>query len=240
MANEKHDWKVLGHGPLEKLADNLWWVQGDLPGMSLKRCMTIARLSDGRLVIYNGISLREPEMKQIEAWGTPAFLIVPSAYHRLDARAYKTRYPQLKVIAPKGAKKKVEDVISVDGTFEDFIADAHVKLEMLAGVKEREGVMIVKSSDGTSLVFNDVVMNMDKKKDFLGYMFTTVMGSAPGPRVSRLVKLAIVDRQGEFRQELDRLSAIPDLVRVIVAHEKVAFGRHARACLQGAMQFLRA
>lgn len=29
------DWNVLPHGPIEKLAENLWWVQGSLRGMSL-------------------------------------------------------------------------------------------------------------------------------------------------------------------------------------------------------------
>ena len=43
------EWKVLSHDPLLKLADNLLWVQGSLPGMSLKRVMVVVRLKDGRL-----------------------------------------------------------------------------------------------------------------------------------------------------------------------------------------------
>ena len=35
------EWNVLPHGPLTQLADNLWWVEGDLPNMSLERCMTV-------------------------------------------------------------------------------------------------------------------------------------------------------------------------------------------------------
>ena len=44
------DWNVLPHGPTQKLAENLWWVQGSLRGMSLKRVMTAARRTDGKLV----------------------------------------------------------------------------------------------------------------------------------------------------------------------------------------------
>ena len=52
-----------------------------------------------------------------------------------------------------------------------------------------EGVLSVKSADGVTLVFNDAVFNMDRKRDPLGFLFTTVFGSAPGPRVSRLARL---------------------------------------------------
>ena len=67
MAKANVDWTVLPHGPIERLAENLWWVQGDLPGMSLKRVMTVARLDDRRLVIHSAISSepeREPERER--------------------------------------------------------------------------------------------------------------------------------------------------------------------------------
>jgi hypothetical protein len=37
-----------------------------------------------------------------------------------------------------------------------------------------------------------VVFNMDRKRDPIGYFFTTLIGSASGPRVSRLAKLSWV------------------------------------------------
>jgi hypothetical protein len=232
------DWKVLAHGPIEHLAENLWWVQGTLPGMSLKRVMTVARLNDGRLVIHNGIALSEPAMREIEAWGTPAFLVVPGGYHRLDAAAYKKRYPALRVFAPRGAKAAVEEVVPVDGSYEDFPADDSVKLEALPGVKDSEGVMLVRSADGLSIVLNDAVFNMDRKRDPLGFLFTTLMGSAPGPRVSRLAKLLLVKDKQALKQELGRFAELPDVQRVIVAHEKVASGPAARDALRQAMQYL--
>jgi hypothetical protein len=231
-------WKVLAHGPIEKLADNLWWVQGALPGMSLKRVMTVVRLGDGRLVIHNGIALEPAAMKELEAWGTPAFLIVPNGAHRLDAPAYKQRYPQLKVLAPKGARAKVEEVVAVDGGYEDFPADENVRFELLHGVKDREGAMLVRSNDGLTVVLNDAVFNMDKKQDLLGWFFTTVLGSAPGPRISRLAKLAFIADKQALRADLERFAALPELTRLIVAHEKVASGPDARSALQRAATYL--
>ena len=228
------DWRVLPHGPIEQLAENLWWVQGSLRGMSLKRVMAVARRTDGKLVIHSAIAMTEDKMRELEALGEPAFLVVPSRAHRLDGPAYKRRYPALRVYAPRGGRKAIADKMPIDGTYEDFPADDAVRLEMLHGVKQQEGVMIVKSADGTTLVFNDAVFNMDRKRDPFGFLFTSLLGSAPGPRISRLVKLLFVDDKTAFRRDLEGLAETKDLVRMMVAHEKVAHGADAAAALRRA------
>lgn len=233
-------WRVLPHGPIQKLTENLWWVQGSLPGMSLKRVMTVVRKGNGELVIHSAIALEESAMRELEAWGTPSYLIIPNRGHRLDAPAYKSRYPALKVFTPRGGIKSVEEKLPVDGGYEQFPSDDEVRLEMLHGVQDGEGVMFVRSGDGLSVVLNDSMFNMDPKNDLLGRLFTTLAGSAPGPRVSRLAKLLFVKDQGALRQDLLRFAALPDVQRVIVAHEKVAHGPEARQALQQAATFLRA
>jgi hypothetical protein len=238
MAKAHEQWTVLPHGRIEKLADNLWWVQGSLPGMSLKRVMTIARMRDGRLVIHNGIALEEPAMREIETFGAPAFLIVPNGGHRLDAPAYKKRYPDLQVFAPTGARAKVEEVVKVDGTYDQFPPDENVRFERLHGLNDSEGAMLVRSADGVTVVLNDAVFNMDRKRDPLGFFFTTLLGSAPGPRVSRLAKLIYIKDKKALRSDLERLADTPDLARLVVAHEKVASGPSARAALRRACEYL--
>lgn len=238
MAKAHEQWTVLDHGPIEKLAENLWWVQGALPGMSLKRTMTVARMNDGRLVIHNAIALREDAMKELEAWGTPTFLIVPSGIHRLDAPAFKDRYPKLVVLAPKNSRSKVEQVLATDGDYDAFPKDETVRFEMLQGMADVEGAMIVTSADGTTLVLNDAVFNMDRKRDPLGFLFTTLLGSAPGPRVSRLAKLMLVKDKKALRRDLERYAELPSLTRLVVAHEKVASGADAVNALRTAATFL--
>src|SRR6188768_2044515 len=142
MAKAFGEWKVLAHGPLVTLADNLLWLQGSLPGMSLKRTMVVVRLNDGNLVIHNGIALDAEQMAELERFGTPAFLIVPSGIHRLDAPAYKRRYPALRVFAPSGSRKRVEELLEVDGGYEDFPASDSARLEMLHGVNDAEGALL--------------------------------------------------------------------------------------------------
>ena len=240
MAMTNDAWTAQPHGPIEKLSENLWRIEGPLPGMSLRRQMVVARRSDGQLVIHSAIALEDGAMKEIEAWGTPAFLVVPGRFHRLDAPAFKRRYPSIKVYTPKGARKAVEEKVAVHGTYEDFPADDAVRLEMLHGVKDVEGAMIVRSADGVSVVLNDAVFNISEKpNDPLGWLLLTLFGSAPGPRVSRLFKLVGVKDGAALRSDLERFAALPDLKRLIVAHGAVATGPGAPAALRAAAGYLR-
>lgn len=240
MAKVDTSWKVLEHGPLEQLSENLWRVQGALPGMSLKRTMTIVRRGDGSLLLHSAIALDDVHRQKLEGLGPIKVIVVPNRGHRLDAPAYKARYPELHVICPRGGRDKIAEVVAVDGTYDDYADDGVIRFETLAGVDAGEGAMIVSSADGVSVVLNDAVMNMDTKKDVLGYLFTTLLGSAPGPRVSRLARLLYVKDQGALRAHLERLADIPRLVRVIVSHEKVAFGADAPAALRQAASYLTA
>jgi hypothetical protein len=234
----KDEWEVMPHGPIERLSENLWWVTGTMRTMSLKRIMTIAKRTDGKLVIHSAIAMNDEQMRELEALGEPAFLVVPSRNHRIDGPRYKKRYPSMNVYAPRGGVSGVEPKVHVDGTYEDYPTDDAVRLERLDGLGDTEGVMRVKSSDGTTLVFNDAVFNMDRPSDFFGYTLTAMLGSAPGPRVSRMAKLVLVKDQPAFRKQLEKLAEENDLVRVMVAHEKVAHGPDAAATLKKAATFL--
>src|SRR4051812_28213040 len=106
------DWLVLPHEPIQELTENLWRVEGELPHFSMKRVMSVVRLQDGRLLIHSAIALDEAEMKRLEAWGTPAILLIPHGRHRMDAARYKKRYPGLRVFAPPAVFHKASEVVN--------------------------------------------------------------------------------------------------------------------------------
>lgn len=219
MVDAYDSWTVLPHGPFEVLANNLWRVEGSLPHMGLKRVMTVARMGDGRLLVHSAIALDEPLMRELESFGEPAFLVVPNGWHRLDARAYKKRYPSLRVYCPRGARAKVEKVVSVDGTYDSFAADDAVQLEHVEGMREAEGVLRVRSDDGVTLVFNDLIFNLPHGRGLSG-LFSRLMGSTGGPKVTPFTKLLIKDRKA-LREHLQRLAQQPELRRIVVSHGRV-------------------
>ena len=212
------NWEVLPHGPLEKLADNLYTVVGKLPmplGETSRR-MTIAKLALDRLAIFSAIALDEARMAQLEALGRPTFLIVPSAIHRIDARPWKARYPLLEVIAPPGALEKVSEVVTVDATVCE-LGDLRVKLEAVPGTKGRELSMTVETDSGTTLVVNDLIFNLPEMKGLAGWGLK-LLGFGPGhPSMPKLVRMKLVDDDEAVREQL-RAWAVRDFERILVSH----------------------
>lgn len=153
-------------------------------------------------------------MAEIEAFGTPSILLVPNGFHRLDAKIYKARYPNLRVFCPTAAKKKVEQIVRVDGSYADAPKDEDVLLAHLDGTKEQEGFMQVKSPDGTTLVVNDCVNNLPATGGLMGF-FLAPTGRTSVPRIARWM---MVKNKDAFRGKLNQLAAVPDLKRIIVSH----------------------
>lgn len=216
-------WNVLANSPIEKITENLWRVEGPLPGGGppLRRVMTIAKRTDGKLVIHNGIALDAPSMKEVEAFGEPAFLIVPNGYHRIDAAAYKARYPNMGVYCPKGAREKVEEKVTVSGSIEEIPTDPSVEMLAVDGVADREGAMKVNSSDGSTLVLNDLMFNMPHVGGVGGFVLKHITRSSGGPCISRVAKLLVVKDKAVVANELRRLAEIPNLKRIIVSHHQM-------------------
>jgi len=220
MAKANDRWTVLDHGPIEMVADNLWRIEGTLPNMPLRRVMTVVRTTSGDLLVHNGIALHDDAMKRLEEWGIPRYLIVPNGWHRLDAPAWKKRFPALRVIAPRGARTKVEEVVPVDSTYDEVPLPSELQLEHLEGLAQQEGVLRVRSSDGVTLVFNDAVFNMPHLPGMQGLVMR-LMGSSGGPRVTRVSKLFMIKDRKALRGHLERLASDPDLRRIIVSHHQM-------------------
>jgi hypothetical protein len=207
-------WKVAQHGPLEQLGENLWSVTAKLkmPLGETTRHMTVAKLKNGGLVIYSAIALAEPEMAKLEALGRPKYLVVPSGIHRMDARPWKERYPDLVVIAPAGARDKVGEVVGVDCTLVNF-GDPAVRLFAVPGTANRELAMVV----GKTLVVNDLIFNLPRLRGVRQWIYR-LLGFGPGkPTIPKLVAKKLVDDEAAMKAELRRW-ANTGFERVLVAH----------------------
>lgn len=227
-------WKVLPHNPLTQLEDNLMVVDGPIPGMPLERRMTIVRLSDGRLAIHNAMALDDASMARIEAWGTPAFLIVPNHFHRIDAFAFKARYPDLKVIAgPRGAPK-VGQAVPVDGGPELLPAGLGLRGENLDGDKVGEMAFIVTHGKRATLIVNDALFNMAHIKGFTG-LIVRLMGSTGGLKLTRIMRWFGVSDTRAFKAHLARLADTPGLTRLIVSHGAILEGADVGAKIRAAV-----
>ena len=208
-------WTVLPHGRLTEIDDGIWTVTGqvDMPLAHLQRRMTVVRLQDGDLVIFSAIALDEPQMQRLEATGRPAYLVIPGDHHRTDAKIWKDRYPDLKVISPSGARKAAEAAVHVDATDVDF-QDDDVKFVTVQGLAGHEAALVVRRASGTTLIVNDLIGNMPGGSGFV----LRLMGFAgDAPHIPGPVKWGLKDK-ATLRDQLLSWADEPGLTRIVMSH----------------------
>jgi hypothetical protein len=228
MAKAFTQWTVLPHRALERLSPAIMTVTGDLemPLTLLERRMTLVRLRDGRLVVYSALALDAQQLRVLEDFGTPAFLVVPSHLHRSDALSWKQRYPELCVVAPSGARAQVEEVVPVDTCAPDF-GDESVRFVELPGTASRESALEVREGERLTLVLNDIVGNLPKSH---GLVLRALGFAGDQPRVPRMAKQVLVKDAHALRAQFEAWAEQP-VERILVSH--------GRPILEGAQAVLR-
>jgi hypothetical protein len=221
MAND-WDGAVFPHGDLTPLADNLWWVKSAQKGMPLPRNMVVHRLPGGDLVLHSVVCMDTARMAALEKLGTPKYMIVPNEGHRTDAPRYKARYPALRVLAPSGARDKVEAVIKIDATCEDptlGVGSFGVAYHVQDGTKPaaHELAYEVDVEGGKALILNDLLGNGPKLSgDFRAPIFN-LLGSGGVLGVPRIVRWMFVEDRAKVRGFLERMADKPWKV-ITVSH----------------------
>jgi hypothetical protein len=219
MTKPYENWNVLPHDKLEQVDEGILTVVGQIsmPLGTLPRRMTVVRLRDSRLVVWSAIALDENEMARLEALGRPAFMIVPNDHHRLDAKVWKKRYPQIQVVAPEGSRAKVARVVAVDTTAPDF-GDPNVQFQNVAGTREREAALVVRRPKGTTLVLNDLVGNIHGAPGAGGWFLGLMRFAGKEPQIPRPVKWTLVKDANALRAQLLQWADISALKRILVSH----------------------
>lgn len=219
MTQPFQHWTVLPHGQLVQIDENLLTVVGEIsmPLMHLPRRMTVVRLADAGLVVFSAIALDEDEMAALEAYGRPAYLIVPSDTHRLDAKTWKDRYPGIQVIAPEGARAKVEETVAVD-TVAPHFDDPAVQFVTVPGTQGREAALVVRTAGGTTLVLNDVVGNIRDAAGFGGWLLHLAGFAGNEAQVPAVVKMSVIDDTKALRTQLLQWADLDRLARILVSH----------------------
>jgi hypothetical protein len=212
-------WKVLPHGKLTELDPNLLTVTGSIPMplTNLPRRMTIARLTGKRLVVFSAIALDESSMRVVEDYGKPTFLVVPSDKHRLDAKIWKDRYPDIQVVTPAGAHQKVAKVVHVDTLAPQF-DDPTVEFIVVPGTAGHEAALLVHTENGTTLVLNDLVGNIRRTSGFGNWFLRMMQFAGDEPHIPRPVKLTMIKDRPALRAQFLKWAALPTLKRILVSH----------------------
>jgi hypothetical protein len=208
-------WTVLAHGKLTRINDRILTVVGDLkmPLLELPRRMTVVRLKSGDLAIFSAIALRDPDMAELEAFGRPAFLVVPSVRHRLDAPGYALRYPRITVVAPRAGIEKIGEVVRIDTSAPDF-GDSTLRYVEIAG----DSALEVEGEDGLTVIVNDLIGDIHDERGLGGWLLKVMGFAGDEPHVPGPVKLLLGKHKAEVAQQFRRWADRDDLRRIIVSH----------------------
>jgi hypothetical protein len=217
-------WIVTRHDSIEKLEENLWTVNGDVPGFPpaarFHRRMQIVKLSDGRLAFHNAVPLEDAALAEVRAWGKPAILIVPHHLHAMDAHSFQAKLG-LSAFTARQALEKVKATVDVAGTLEDLPKDPALRCEPLSGTKFGEAAYLVRSGARATLVFCDAIMNSRPGGGFAGFVFNVLGATGPEPRISWMYRLRAVSDTVALKRDLMRLAETPGLVRLVPSHGEI-------------------
>jgi hypothetical protein len=217
------EWKVLPHGPVRVVGERIVTTQGEIqmPLGKFPRRMTVIGLSRSRSAIFSAMALKESAMKRIEEVGEPSFLIVPNGHHRLDAQAWKERYPKLKVLCPPQARKSVEEAVPVDST-DDILDDRDADFVIVGGTGNSEAALIVRRESGTMLIVNDVIANVRRPRGLGAKIMVRLFGfGMKGPQVPRVVKRMMVEDEQQLAAQLRRWARLDELRSLIPSHGEI-------------------
>jgi len=211
-------WTVQPHGKLARVNERVVTVVGELkmPLLELPRRMTAVRLKSGDLAIFSAIALLESEMAELEAFGRPAFLIVPSERHRLDGPAYAGRYAGITVVAPRAGAEKIGQVVRVDTSTPDF-GDPTLRFVEIAG----DSALEVDCQDGLTIIVNDLIGDIHGERGLGGWLLRVMGFAGDDPQVPAPVKLVLGKHKSEVAQQFRRWAERDDLRRIIVSHGDV-------------------
>lgn len=228
---------ILPHGDFRQLDENLWILEGSLPHhMPLPRTMTVFRMHDGGLWIHSAIALKPDAYRKLESYGPPKILVVPSTMHRLDAPAYKDRYPSMKVVCPEAATEKVRQVVPVENSCENEFQGSEIVVHKMPGAKPIElAYDLPLSAGGKALVFNDLLVNVTDLKGVLGG-FLKLIGRVGAFRSPPSNKLLLLNDRQKFQAWLDEQARRTDVKIVTVAHGEPVVDRIPQRFAAAALQ----
>lgn len=220
MAKLNDQWTVQPHEALVEITDGIWSVEGSIvmPLGRFPRRMTVLALAAGGSAIWSPIPLNEAEMARIETLGPVRFLIIPNQAHRLDLNPWNHRYPDARILSPPSARAAVSEAAAVDAT-RDIIDDPDISFALVAGTSEDEFALRVRRTDGTTLILNDILSNVQHPHGLGAHIMARLLGfGVKRPRMSRPVRRMFVKDEAAVRAQFEAWASIPDLRRIIVSH----------------------
>jgi hypothetical protein len=212
---------------LREFGPSLWIAEGptiSFFGFAYPTRMAAIRLADGGLFVWSPIALTPDLKREVETLGQPSCLVAPNKLHHLFLGEWKSAYPNARLYAPPGLRKKRRDL-----RFDADLGDApapqwagDLDQVIVRGSPLSEVVFFHRAS--RTAIFADLLQNFPPHwfKGWRGVVARLDGIVAPSPGAPREWRASFYDRRAA-RSALDRILSWP-VERVLIAHGAPASG----------------
>ena len=228
---------------LREFGFGIWIGEGPVVsffGFPYPTRMAAIKLSTGGLFVWSPIALSPALKSEIDALGPVRCLVSPNLLHHLFLGEWKTAYPDARLFAPPGLRRRRKD-LAFDADLSDTpdpLWAADIDQVLMRGSFAMTEAVFFHRASGVA-IFADLIENLPREwfKGWRGLLARLDGIVAPHPGAPREWRASFVDRRAA-RAALERIMAWP-IERVLIAHgepapaDGAAFVRSAFAWLQG-------
>ncbi|AGC48533.1 hypothetical protein MYSTI_07261 [Myxococcus stipitatus DSM 14675] len=179
--------------------------------------MTLIRLPDGGLWVHSPVALTPELRAAVDALGPVRFLVAPNLMHHLKVGDWAAAYPEAKVLAPAGLRRKRPD-LRIDAELESGPAVEGIEQVAVRGMPMLDEFVFFHRPSKTVLL-TDMSFNIHRSNSWLTRMYLKLNGAWQRLSPTVITKMVIKDRPA-VRASLDQVLAW-DIQRVLVCHGDV-------------------
>jgi hypothetical protein len=157
--------------------------------------MTVLPLGGGRIALVSPIPIDAHIANELAALGEVAYLIAPCLLHHLYLADAVKRYPNARVIAPRGFAKKLPDQ-RIDFELEEQLPEPltqAVDVRFVAGAPGLDEFVFFHRATRTLLV-TDLVFNIVAPRGFVAHLVLFMTGTHKRLASSRALRVMVKDR----------------------------------------------
>jgi hypothetical protein len=210
---------VMPHGPIELVANDVFWVRGSVrlgPGLRITRNMAIVR-SGGELTLFHAVRLSPEGEAELAKLGTVKNVVKLAKFHGMDDAYYLDRFGATYWALPGGARD--EDPVVQQELSDGNLPIDEAELFSFRDAKEKEAALLVKRGDGI-LITGDAVQNWPDSAGCSppAKLVTRLMGFLKRPaQIGPPWRKMMTPEDGTLQPDFERLANL-DFAHIVPVH----------------------
>lgn len=227
---------------MKEIGDGLWVAECDfaMAGLEFGGKMSVVRLGDGGLLLYNVIAIDDELAESIAALGEVRHIIAPNSFHHLFLAAARGRYPEARVHVPPALEKKRPEhkghVTLGPRTTDPLPWSEDLETLVIDGAPRMDEIILYHRASRT-LILCDLVFHLLEVRSFFSRLFFRVLGVYGRVKQSPMWRWLLTRDRRAAAASLEAMWGW-DIERVIVAHGPIIEGPDSKERLAAGMRWM--